>query len=85
MTNRERMRERNTTRIANLTPEQINEVNKIMARNARYADELMGVLLTGGAEGPFITDTEIRAALHTMAGTLQVTIALDTVLGGVAS
>jgi hypothetical protein len=82
MTNRDRMRELNTDRIANLTTEQINAVHHIMATNARYADELLAVVIAGGAEGPVITDMEIRAVLYTMAGTLQVTMTLDAVLTG---
>lgn len=82
MTNSERMQERNTDRIDALTPEQVDKVNHILARNNRYANELMTVVLANGAEGPTILDSEIKAVLHTMAGTLQVTMALDAVLIG---
>jgi hypothetical protein len=85
MTNRERMLERNTDRIDALTPDQIDAVHYIMAINIRYRDELMAAVLASGAEGPTIQDDEIKAALHTMAGTLQVTMALDAVLTEVTS
>jgi len=77
--------ERNIGRIADLTPEQIGAVHRIMARNARYADELTKVAeftnsMTGEPISALTSDMEIRAVLYTMAGTLQVTTALDTVL-----
>jgi hypothetical protein len=71
--------ERNIARIANLTPEQIRKVDRLMSRNVRYAYEMTEVIeMSGRIEGP-ISDMEIRAALYTIAGSPRVTEVLDMV------